>query len=110
MRIARRSVLVTGASALVTAMIIGRAVPAARDPDAVIRMRSDELGSRVIFDPIGLHVPAGAEVRWVCEAGVHTTTAYHPANGKRARRIPENAKPWDSGYMQPGDALSVTTL
>ena len=44
----------------------------------VIEMRSDPLGSRVWFDPIGLYVEPGTTVRWIVRENVHTTTAYHP--------------------------------
>jgi plastocyanin len=48
-------------------------------------------------------------VRWVNEANVHTSTAYHPANDGHALRIPEAAEPWDSGYLVgPGDRFEVT--
>ena len=76
---------------------------------AVIEMRSDALGARVWFDPIGLFVEPGATVRWIVRANVHTTTAYHPSNDKHSLRIPEGATPWDSGYLvQPGTSFDVT--
>ena len=72
-------------------------------------MRSDPEGARVGFDPIGVRVSPGARVRWVIEANVHTTTAYHPANGGRPLRIPQGAAPWDSGYLvEPGEAFEIT--
>jgi plastocyanin len=72
-------------------------------------MRSDKLGTKAWFDPVGLFVDPGTTVRWVVDANVHTATAYHPANGNRARRIPEGAEPWDSGYLvNPGDSFEVT--
>lgn len=75
---------------------------------AEIAMRSDTLGTKVWFDPIGLFVEPGTTVRWVLEANVHTATAYHPANGNRAQRIPDGAQPWDSGYLvNPGDSFEV---
>ena len=75
----------------------------------VIHMRSDALGSRVWFDPIGLFVEPGATVRWVVSANVHTTTAYHPKNDHHSLRIPDGAVPWDSGYLvKPGAAFDIT--
>ena len=69
-------------------------------------MRSDARGSRVWFDPIGVRVDPGTTVRWVLEANVHSTTAYHPANGSWAPRIPAGARPWDSGLLtEPGSAF-----
>lgn len=72
-------------------------------------MRSDSLGSRVWFDPIGLHVEPGTVVRWTVRENVHTTTAYHPDNDHHPLRIPEGAMPWDSGFLvNPGDHFEVT--
>jgi plastocyanin len=74
-----------------------------------IRMRSDVRGEHVWFDPIGVLVDPGTVIRWVVEANVHATAAYHPANGGRPRRIPVGSTPWDSGYLvNPGDAFQVT--
>ena len=75
----------------------------------VIEMRSDALGSRVWFDPIGLHVEPGTTVRWLARENVHTVTAYHPRNDHHQLRIPERAVPWDSGFLvTPGDHFDVT--
>jgi plastocyanin len=75
----------------------------------VIEMRSDPLGSRVWFDPIGLYVEPGTTVRWTVRENVHTTTAYHPRNDHHALRIPESAAPWDSGFLvHPEDHFDVT--
>jgi plastocyanin len=75
----------------------------------VIEMRSDALGSRVWFDPIGLLVKPGTTVRWVVRENVHTATAYHPRNDRHPLRIPERATPWDSGFLvNPGDHFDVT--
>ena len=74
-----------------------------------IRMRSDAAGSRVWFDPIGILVAPGTTIRWLLEANVHSTTAYHPANGGFAPRIPADAEPWDSGILvDPGSTFERT--
>jgi plastocyanin len=74
-----------------------------------IRMKSDPLGTKVWFDPIGIHLEPGQRVRWVVEQNVHTTTAYHPKNDQHSLRIPEAAIPWDSRYLvRPGDHFEVT--
>lgn len=84
-------------------------LPAQARPVAEIRMRSLDGGGRVWFDPVGLLVQPGTTIRWIVEADVHTTTAYHPANDSHALRIPEAAEPWDSGYLvNPGDRFEVT--
>jgi plastocyanin len=67
------------------------------------------LGSKVWFDPIGVLIEPGQTVRWVLEANVHTSTAYHPDNDGHALRIPEAAEPWDCGYLvEPGDHFEAT--
>ena len=74
-----------------------------------IEMRATARGESVGFDPIGLWVPRGRTVRWVLHHDVHTTTAYHPNNDQHSLRIPEDAEPWDSGFlMQPGAHFDVT--
>lgn len=94
----RRTLLRAGGLALA-----GLALPAGlrASGDVVeIRMQSDALGARVWFDPIGILIGSGQTVRWINDgANVHTSVAYHPANGNRALRIPEAASPWDSGYL-----------
>lgn len=72
-------------------------------------MRSDPRGTEVWFDPIGVLVQPGQTVRWVVAENVHTTTAYHPKNGKHSLRIPVGAAPWDSGFLvTPGAHFEVT--
>jgi plastocyanin len=103
----RREFLTVGGVALVG---LG-GVPCRRAPAAaveVIEMRSDALGSRVWFDPIGLQVEPGTLIRWVVRENVHTTTAYHPQNDNHSLRIPEGAVTWDSGFLvNPGDHFEV---
>jgi plastocyanin len=103
----RRELLRTGG--LVAA---GLAAPRlARSASPVeIRMRSDARGEHVGFDPVGLLIQPGQTVRWTLESAgnPHTTTAYHPRNGKHSRRIPEKAEPWDSGFLvKEGDHFEV---
>ncbi len=75
--------------------------------EAVVRMRASPDGAAVWFDPVGLWVEPGTRLRFVLEAGVHTTTAHHPDNG-RPLRLPRGAAPWDSGYLvEPGAEFSV---
>ena len=84
----------------------GRVLAGSARRVAEIRMRSDSRGSHVWFDPVGLLVVPGTTVRWVIEANVHSTTAYHPANGGWAPRIPAGAEPWDSGMLtEPGQTF-----
>ena len=75
-----------------------------------VLMTSSHNGARVWFDPAGLRVDPGATIRWTNRdpRNAHTATAYHPANLDRPRRIPDGAEPWDSDYLLPGEAFSVT--
>src|SRR3954467_15515668 len=106
----RRRLLLAGGGAVLLAAPARRRALAG--PAVVeVRLRSDPDGARVGFDPIGLKVAPGSTVRWVVEANVHTTTAYHPDNDRHPPRIPESAKPWDSDYLvDPGQAFEVTLM
>jgi len=75
-----------------------------------VRMRSDEQGGMVHFDPIGVLLQPGQRVRWTCEANVHTTTAYHPQNANHSLRIPADARPWDSRYLLPGKIFEIELI
>ena len=102
--LSRRAVLAAGGL-----MLAGRLIPkpARAAGLAEIRMVSGAHGAHVTFDPTGLLVEPGTTIRWVLDSGVHTATAYHPAND-RPLRIPEGAEPWDSGYlMEPGATFDV---
>lgn len=83
----------------------GRAAAATTE---IVEMRSDALGTKVWFDPIGLYVAPGSIVRWIVRQNVHTTTAYHPRNDRHSLRIPARATPWDSGFLvHPGDHFEI---
>jgi plastocyanin len=101
--LARRHVIGAGAAFLVSPTM-ARAAAVVTE----IRMLSNEDGSYVTFDPVGLLLEPSQTVRWRCEANYHTTTAYHPANGGRSLRIPRDAKPWESGVLAPGESFEVT--
>lgn len=103
----RRNLLKAGAGALAGLFFpIVRQSWAAETVD--IHMRSRDNGAFVTFDPIGVLVQPGAKIRWVVEADVHTTAAYHPANDSHCLRIPTAAQPWASDYLvNPGDHFEV---
>jgi plastocyanin len=104
--IARRHFLAAGGAALA-----GLLLPAVRRTwagSAEIHMRSDRDGTVVGFDPVGLMIEPGQTVRWVCDANVHSVSAYHPDNDNHSLRIPEAARPWASDYLQPGEHFAVT--
>ncbi|HTH15782.1 MAG TPA: plastocyanin/azurin family copper-binding protein [Magnetospirillum sp.] len=106
-RCTRRGLLAGGLT-----MAAGLALPCrAAAAEAVIRTMSSPDGSEVWFDPVGLWMPPGTVVRWINgteQANTHTATAYHPANGRHALRIPNGAQPWDSGYLLPGASFAAT--
>src|SRR4029078_5584582 len=107
----RRDFLKSGGlvlTGLAIAPLFGTEALASPKPE-LIEMRSDALGSRVWFDPVGLYVQPGTIVRWIAHENVHTTTAYHPKNDHHSRRIPDAATPWDSGFLvKPGASFEVT--
>lgn len=71
-------------------------------------MRTEAGGASVRFDPAGALVRPGTTIRWILDSGVHTTTSYHPDNG-RPLRMPAGAPGWDSGHlMDAGAAFQVT--
>jgi len=106
--LSRRTLLAGGGAVAAWSLGAVRAAAATRQVEIEMRGRMD--GSRVWFDPIGLAVAPGTTIRWINRdpGNAHTATAYHPAVGRRQRRIPGGAEPWDSGYLMPGDSFSVT--
>lgn len=103
----RRSILEAAGGLLLGTVI--REARAAPPPARVleIHMRSDTTGATVGFDPVGVLLEPGTTVRWVCDANVHTATAYSPRNANHSQRIPLAAKPWDSGFLMPGQHFEV---
>lgn len=73
-------------------------------------MRGTARGERVWFTPNGLAVAPGTTIRFVNQdpGNSHTSTAYHPANFDRLRRIPAAAEPWNTGFLLPGKSAEVT--
>ncbi|MGH7113837.1 MAG: plastocyanin/azurin family copper-binding protein [Stellaceae bacterium] len=102
----RRSVLGIGGSLLAGAVPPGSG-GSAPNPVIEIHMKSDPMGSVVGFDPVGVLLQPGQTVRWICDANVHTTTAYSPKNENHSLRIPKDAKPWTSDYLLPGQKFEV---
>ncbi|MGH7122192.1 MAG: plastocyanin/azurin family copper-binding protein [Acetobacteraceae bacterium] len=100
----KRRTLIAGGAALFAAPL---GAFAAGEP-VVIRMVSNQSGSYVGFDPIGLLIQPGQRVRWECVANIHTTTAYSPKNANHSLRIPKAAEPWNSGYLFPGKTFEWT--
>ncbi len=100
----RRAVVAAGSGLLLSPLLGGRSDAA----DVVeIRMKSDIAGGVVGFDPIGVLLQPGQTVRWICDANVHTTTAYSPKNDDHSLRIPKEAPPWASDFLLPGERFEV---
>ena len=73
---------------------------------AVVRVGLAFPRGQYFFDPAGIWVAPGGTVRWefAFNGGVGalmgvSVTAFHPANENHELRIPETAKPFDSGPM-----------
>ncbi len=80
------------------------------DNDVVITMKGTPRGERVWFEPKGVAIEPGTTVTFINRdpGNSHTVTAYHPEIFDRVRRIPKAAKPFDSGYLLPGQTFSLT--
>lgn len=102
----RRLLLSAGGGLLLSAALL-------RQADATdeieITLSGTPTGSDVWFRPRGLLIQPGQAIRWVNRdtANVHTTTAYHPDNGKPLR-IPNDAKSWNSDYLLPSESFVMT--
>lgn len=107
MMLTRRSLL-AGCGGILSASILPCVVSAQSPAPVVeIHMRSDTAGGVVGFDPVGVFLVPGQTVRWICDTNVHTTTAYSPKNDNHSLRIPEQATPWASDFLLPGQTFEV---
>jgi plastocyanin len=68
---------------------------------ATVAMTTMDAGDH--FEPHVVRVNNGGTVTWVNESGMHTATAYHPANDKPLL-MPEGAEPFDSGLLTEAGA------
>lgn len=109
MRRERRRLLSATGALVLYAVAAPRAGAAGAAAEVEIVMSGTPTGSEVWFRPRGLLIAPGQSVRWTNRqtGNVHTTTAYHPANGKPLR-IPDGAKPWNSNYLMPEQSFVVT--
>lgn len=75
-----------------------------------IKMSGRPDGSKVWFDPYGVAIRPGQTVRWTNtdKSNSHSATAYAPDDYDHPRRIPDGAKPFDSGLLLPGETFEVT--
>jgi plastocyanin len=74
----------------------------------LIVARRNYLQGRFYFDPVGLYIEPGQTVRWENTDWGFNVAAFHPDIGNRELRIPEGAKPFDSGLMVEGASFEWT--
>ncbi|WP_020402565.1 cupredoxin domain-containing protein [Gracilimonas tropica] len=77
-------------------------VTASATPSDTLEVLVKGTGSDARFEPVILQINAGDVIKFKVMEGVHTVTAYHPAN-RRPLRIPEKADSFDSGMLTAGD-------
>lgn len=107
MLVTRRRLL-AGAGGVLSWSFLSRRVRAQSSGQVVeIHMKSDAAGAVVGFDPVGVLLQPGQTVRWICDANVHTTTAYSPKNDNHSLRIPDAAAAWASDFLLPGESFEV---
>jgi plastocyanin len=71
---------------------------AAAEPGvAVVRITNSYATGQWFFDPIGVFIEKGQKVRWVARQMGGSVYAFHPSNDNHELRIPENARPFNSG-------------
>lgn len=107
MTLTRRELLIVAGGAL---LAVNMPVLASDQPQVLIEMRGTARGERVWFDPLGVAIKPGTTLKFVNrdKGNSHTVTAYHPELFERVRRIPKEAKPFNSGYLLPGDTFELT--
>ena len=111
MNTGRRSFIQTGGSVILVGLAGMASLRTSRAESVIdVAMMGTPGGARVWFRPIGLLIQPGQTIRWTNRdpGNSHTTTAYHPTIYKKEQRIPDGAKPWDSGFLLPNESFSVT--
>lgn len=109
--VTRRDVLVSAAGLFTGA---GSRLLSAQPQPAIVRVALNYPLGQYYFDPIGLFVPKGSLVRWQFpfRGGPGalmgcTITAFHPSNDNHELRIPESAKPFDSGALNKASGATI---
>jgi plastocyanin len=64
-----------------------------------IRIEANYRYARWLFEPAGVLVRPGQKVRWTCQKWGGSVTAFHPSIDNHELRIPEKARPFDSGVL-----------
>ncbi len=73
-----------------------------------ITLQRNYAAGRYYYDPLGLHIALGETVQWSARSEGFSVSAYHPDNDNHELRIPEGAKPFDTGIMPAGSTLEWT--
>lgn len=60
------------------------------------------------FEPVGLSIERGQTVEWLATRWGPTVTSFHPSIDNQELRIPDGAKPFDSGPLAQGDTFRWT--
>jgi plastocyanin len=76
-------------------------------PAVLIKTNSNYGPGQWYFDPLGVYIQKGQKVRWESTKWGGTVTAFHPSNHNHELRIPENAKPFDSGVLAEGGFMNT---
>ncbi len=73
-----------------------------------INLQRNYAAGRYYYDPLGLYIARGETVQWSARSEGFSVSAYHPDNDNHELRIPEGAKPFDTGIMPAGGSLEWT--
>lgn len=100
-KLTRRHLLKTSALGIAALHVPGFQIEVlGQSGDAVeITINSVYIRGQWFYDPVGLYIEPGTTVRWVPGKWGATVTAFHPSNANHELRIPENARPFDSGLI-----------
>lgn len=101
-QINRRELLKIGSVAAMGFVLPGwqskRGAPA--DPNTVIvRIGQSYVTGTWWFEPAGVYIQKGQKIRWNSNKTGASVVAFHPSNFNHELRIPENAKPFNSGQL-----------
>ncbi len=100
-QIGRRELLKIGGVAAMGLVLPGwqRKKPPADPNTVVVSIENSYVTGRWYFEPAGVYIQKGQKVLWTSNKTGASVTAYHPSNFNHELRIPENAKPFDSGLL-----------
>jgi len=68
-------------------------------PAVEIEINNVYIRGQWFFDPAGVYIERGQTIRWLATKWGATVTAFHPSNDNHELRIPETARPFNSGLL-----------